>query len=355
MADRRKKIAVVLFNLGGPDSPDAVRPFLFNLFNDPAIIGAPAPIRWMIAQLISRRRAPVAREIYAHLGGSSPLLANTKDQADALEQVLSGDGNVKCFIAMRYWHPFAGETARAVADFAPDRIVLLPLYPQFSTATTGSSFKDWRVQARSVGLDAPTHAVGCYPHDEGFVGAVADMTAAAWRQASADGVPRILFSAHGLPKKVVEAGDPYQWQIEQSAAAIAAEVTQRLGEEPDWMVSYQSRVGPLEWIQPYTDVEIERAGGERRPLVVVPVAFVSEHSETLVELDIEYRDLAAAHGVPAYVRVPTARISGDFIEGLAGLVRGALATRPGVESGEGSRICPAKWSRCVCRAREMAG
>lgn len=355
MADRREKVAVVLFNLGGPDSPDAVRPFLFNLFNDPAIIGAPAPVRWMIAQLISRRRAPIAREIYASLGGSSPLLANTGEQAKALEQALSGDGEVRCFIAMRYWHPFAAETAKAVAGFAPDRIVLLPLYPQFSTATTGSSFDDWRVRARSAGLDKPTHAVGCYPRDEGFVGAVAEMTATAWREASASGRPRILFSAHGLPKKVVAAGDPYQWQIEQSAAAIAADVTRRLGEEPDWMVSYQSRVGPLEWIQPYTDAEIERAGREQRPLVVVPVAFVSEHSETLVELDIEYRDLAVAHGVPAYVRVPTARVSGAFIGGLAGLVRGAIAARPGVESGEGSRICPAEWSRCICRAREIAG
>lgn len=353
MTDGRNRIAVVLFNLGGPDSPEAVRPFLFNLFNDPAIIGAPAPIRWMIAQLISRRRAPVAREIYANLGGSSPLLANTRDQATALEQALSGNGEVKCFIAMRYWHPFAGEAARAVAAFAPDRIVLLPLYPQFSTATTGSSFADWRNAARSVGLDAPTYAVGCYPRDKGFVTAVAEMTVAAWHDAASAGQPRILFSAHGLPKKVVEAGDPYQWQIEQSAAAIAADVTRRLGEEPDWLVSYQSRVGPLEWIQPYTDVEIERAGREQRPLVVVPVAFVSEHSETLVELDIEYRDLATMHGVPAYVRVPTARVSGEFIEGLAGLVRIALIKESDIESGEGGRICPAEWSRCICCTQEM--
>lgn len=353
MTDGRSRIAVVLFNLGGPDRSEAVRPFLFNLFNDPAIIGAPAPVRWMIAQLISRRRAPIAREIYANFGGGSPLLANTKDQAEALERALSSDGEVRCFIAMRYWYPFASDTAREIAAFAPDRIVLLPLYPQFSTATTGSSFADWRAAARAAGLDLPTYAVGCYPRDKGFVVAVAEMTAVAWRDAASAGRPRILFSAHGLPKKVVDRGDPYQWQVEQSAAAIAAEVTRRLGEEPDWLVSYQSRVGPLEWIQPYTDAEIKRAGHEQRPLVVVPIAFVSEHSETLVELDIEYRDLGAAHGVPAYVRVPTVRISGEFIEGLARLIRGALAKESSIESGEGGRICPAEWSRCICRAQEI--
>lgn len=230
MDDRPERIAVVLFNLGGPDRPEAVRPFLFNLFNDPAIITAPAPIRWIIAQLISRRRAPVAREIYANLGGGSPLLANTIEQAEALSRALSANGDVRCFIAMRYWHPFADETAREVKAFEPDRVVLLPLYPQFSTTTSGSSFADWNRAARSAGLDAPTHVVGCFPRDTGFVSTVAGLTAAAWQEASAAGSPRILFSAHGLPKRVVEGGDPYQWQVEQSALAIAAELTRRLGD-----------------------------------------------------------------------------------------------------------------------------
>ncbi|HEM46676.1 MAG TPA: ferrochelatase, partial [Alphaproteobacteria bacterium] len=173
MSEGGAKIAVVLFNLGGPDSPDAVRPFLFNLFNDPAIIAAPGPLRWALAQLISRRRAPVAREIYANLGGASPLLANTKRQARAIEAAMAGDGEVRCFIAMRYWHPFAAEAARDAAAFGPDRIVLLPLYPQFSTATSGSAVADWRRAAAQAGLAAPTRTICCYPDDDGFVAAVA--------------------------------------------------------------------------------------------------------------------------------------------------------------------------------------
>lgn len=345
----KPKLAVVLFNLGGPDSPDAVRPFLFNLFNDPAIIGAPGPVRWVLAQFISRRRAPVAREIYAHLGGASPLLANTKAQAGALAAALQTEWNARCFIAMRYWHPFADEAARDVARFGPERIVLLPLYPQFSTATTESAIKDWTRAAGRAGVTAPTRTVCCYPDDAGFVAAMAEATAEAWTRAAAAGEPRILFSAHGLPKRVVAGGDPYQWQVERSAAAIAEAATARLGRTPEWLVCYQSRVGPLEWIGPYTDAEIERAGNERRPLVVVPLAFVSEHSETLVELDIEYGRLAAEHGVPAYERVATVNDSPTFIEGLAKLVRTAAGPGPETESGCGGRLCPAVWSRCICR------
>lgn len=348
MPEARPRIAVVLFNLGGPDSPDAVRPFLFNLFNDPAIIGAPGPIRWALAQFISRRRAPLAREIYAHIGGSSPLLPNTKAQACALEAALAKDFEARCFIAMRYWHPFADEAARDVRAFAPDRIVLLPLYPQFSTTTTGSSMGDWARAAARAGVEMPTRAVCCYPVEAGFVDAVAELTAAAWRRAAKAGRPRILFSAHGLPKKVVAAGDPYQWQVERSAAAAATAVEKRLGEAVDWLVSYQSRVGPLEWIGPATDSQIERAGAEGRPLVVVPVAFVSEHSETLVELDVEYGKLASEAGVPAYERVATVNEATSFIDGLAGLVRRAAVEGPAVGSGTGGRLCPATWSRCLC-------
>lgn len=345
----RHRLAVVLFNLGGPDSPDAVRPFLFNLFNDPAIIGAPGPVRWALAQLISRRRAPVARQIYANLGGASPLLGNTQRQARALNAALQEDWDARCFIAMRYWHPFADEAACDVAKFDPDRVVLLPLYPQFSTATTESSVEDWLRAARRAGVNAPTRIVCCYPDETGFVAAMAESTADAWRKAADSGEPRILFSAHGLPKRVVAAGDPYQWQVERSAAAIADMVAAKLGRTPEWLVSYQSRVGPLEWIGPYTDAEIERAGSEGRPLVVVPLAFVSEHSETLVELDIEYGKLATEHGVPTYERVATVNDTPAFIDSLARLVRRAAADGAKIESGCGGRLCPSEWSRCICR------
>ncbi len=337
------KTAVVLFNLGGPDGPEAVRPFLFNLFNDPAIIGAPGPIRWLLARLISSRRAPVAREIYAHLGGASPLLANTEAQAAALEAALEGSGTFKTFICMRYWHPMSLETAAAVKRFAPERVVLLPLYPQFSTTTTGSSLKAWDDAAAKVGLSVETVALCCYPRAEGFVQAVAEELRQVLNADSGETLPRVLFSAHGLPQKIVAAGDPYQWQVEQTAAAVV----ERLAiPELDWLVCYQSRVGPLAWIGPSTDDEIERAGAEGKSLAVVPIAFVSEHSETLVELDIEYRTLADKVGVPAYHRVSTVAAHEAFIAALAAMVRDAAERPAGLSAQEGQRICPAQWGRC---------
>lgn len=337
--------AVVLYNLGGPDGPDDVRPFLFNLFNDPMIIGAPAPIRWLLAQMISRRRAPIAQEIYAHIGGGSPLLANTRAQADALEEVLNaGDGeNYKCFVAMRYWHPMCGAVMDEVIASAPERIVLLPLYPQFSTTTVGSMMRIWEREARKRKLEIPVTALCCYPTDPGFVDAVAGLLSTALEGASGDRKNlRVLFSAHGLPKQIVEGGDPYQSQVERTAAAVM----ESLGQDLDWLCCYQSRVGPLEWIGPSTDDEIERAGADGKSVIIVPIAFVSEHSETLVELDIEYRDLAEKAGVAEYIRVQTVGTAPQFIAGLADLVRGNIAAGCDICSGTGDRVCASEWSQC---------
>lgn len=336
------KVAVVLFNLGGPDRPDAVEPFLYNLFSDPSIIGLPALPRRLLARLISRRRAPVARKIYAELGGGSPLLANTEAQARALEaRFADGPDELRAFPCMRYWHPMSDEVARAVRAFGPDRIVLLPLYPQFSTTTTASSRRVWLEAAKDAGLTAPWRQVCCYPSEPGFVAAVAAMV----RDGLAEAGPgaRVLFSAHGLPKRVVAKGDPYQEQVERTAAAVATAA--QLAPE-NWIVCYQSRVGPLEWIGPATDAEIRRAGAEGVPVVVAPIAFVSEHSETLVELDVEYRRVAAETGVPRYVRVPTVGTRPEFIDGLARLVRAALAEDRPVRSECGGRLCGPGWRGC---------
>ncbi len=338
------RTGVVLFNLGGPDSLEAVQPFLKNLFSDPAIIRVPGPLRWLLARLISRRRAAVARNIYARIGGRSPLREQTDSQAIALEDALSDIGPVKVVVAMRYWHPFSAEAARALASFHPDRIVLLPLYPQFSTTTTASSILDWRQAAARTGLGRlPTHTVCCYPENAGFVDAQAALMLPALEAAAAQGKPRILFSAHGLPKRVVDDGDPYPELVRRSADAILARLG---GPIPDHVVCYQSRVGPLEWIGPSTDAEIDRAGRDRVPVVVVPLAFVSEHSETLVELDIEYAERAHQAGVPGYHRVPTVQSNKVFVDGLSGLVREAL-TRSGI-TGEGCvRQCSSQWRRCA--------
>jgi ferrochelatase len=339
------RTAVVLFNLGGPDRPAAVEPFLFNLFFDPAIIRLPLPLRWLLAKIISKKRAPVAREIYQEIGGGSPLLPNTEAQAAALAEALADRdlGEVKVFIAMRYWHPRAAATVKQVAAFKPEKVVLLPLYPQYSTTTSASSLKEWQKEASSVGLTAPSHAICCYPQEAGFVEATVLALRQALKEAGGAQTPKVLFSAHGLPKKIIDQGDPYQWQVEQSVAAVL----QGLGEvNLDHQICYQSRVGPLEWIGPATDEEIERAGREGRTIIVVPIAFVSEHSETLVELDIEYRRLAEKAGAAAYIRVPTVGIDATFITGLAETVAAAIRGGRPLCSASGGRLCPASWRDC---------
>jgi len=338
------KTAVILFNLGGPDNPDAVQPFLFNLFSDPAIISVPQPFRWMLAKLISTRRAPIAREIYANLGGKSPLLELTQEQAGALEAQCPDLGEVKTFICMRYWHPMSDDVAAQVKKFAPDKIILLPLYPQYSTTTSGSSFKDWHRAAAKAGLSVPAVEICCYPQSDGWVDAQASLIKSAYASADESAKPRVLFSAHGLPKKVIAAGDPYQWQVEQTSNAVV----DRLGIAGlDWVVCYQSQVGPLEWIGPSTDDEIKRAGKDGVPLIVVPIAFVSEHSETLVELDIEYKELADEHGVPGYTRVPAVGTHPSFVSALSGLVRKAIAADAPRISDAGGRICPSSCGKCA--------
>ncbi|MBT6093712.1 MAG: ferrochelatase [Rhodospirillaceae bacterium] len=344
------RVAVVLFNLGGPDGLSSVRPFLFNLFNDAAIIGAPAPIRWCLAQWISRRRAPIAQDIYRQIGGRSPLLELTREQAGALETRLDGLGDVRVFICMRYWHPMSDEIAREVKAYKPDHVVLLPLYPQYSGTTSGSSLKDWKRAATKVGLSAQTQGVCCYPTDDGWIAAQAKLVSEALSEHRGDQAPRVLFSAHGLPKKVVTGGDPYQWQVEQTAKGVVEHLNNNPAtpDVSDWVVCYQSRVGPLEWIGPSTEDELARAAADGKAVIVVPIAFVSEHSETLVELDIEYREEADKLGVVNYTRVAAVGTEPDFIGGLANQVRKALSGSAELSCGlgDGGRVCPAIHGRC---------
>lgn len=336
------RTAVVLMNLGGPDSLEAVEPFLRNLFGDAAIIGLPRLLRLPLARLIARRRAPVAREIYRRLGGASPLLANTEAQAAALEAVLGPD--YRCFIAMRYWHPFADETVHAVAEWDADEILCLPLYPQYSTTTTASSLTDWRRAAAGI-LDRPTRSICCYPREDGFIAGLATLIQPALERIEQESQipPRLLLTAHGLPQRIVDKGDPYRRQVEATAMAVVA----ALGRPGlDWRLAFQSQVGPLAWIGPATDEEIQRAGAEGKPLVVAPISFVSEHSETLVELDLDYRDLAERSAVPVYRRVATVGTAPEFIAALAALVQRAGLGRP-IGCGEGERICLPDDSRCA--------
>jgi protoporphyrin/coproporphyrin ferrochelatase len=343
VSDARKKLAVVLFNLGGPDGPDSVRPFLRNLFRDPAIIQAPGLIREALALFISTVRAKEARANYAKMGGGSPLLPETIRQANALADHLAPqwpDYEIRIWPAMRYWHPFTHDVAEEVKAWQPDETVLLPLYPQLSTTTTGSSLKAWRDAG-----GPETRAICCYPTEAAFLDAHAAMIRKAWEKAGRPENVRLLFSAHGLPKKIVDAGDPYQWQVEQTVAAVA----KQLPEFPDYQICYQSRVGPLEWIGPSTDKAIHQAAEDGKSIFLTPIAFVSEHIETLVELDEEYAEIAEELGIKTYVRVPALGLDRVFIESLANVVGNALRREPGLFPDDGKRICPADCKGCPCK------
>jgi ferrochelatase len=345
----RPRVAVVLFNLGGPDAPESVRPFLVNLFTDPAILRVPGWVRPWLGRIIAWRRTKPASENYAIIGGRSPLLELTQEQATALEAALNAEGEVeaKSFIAMRYWHPMSDETAAAVKAWGPDEILLVPLYPQFSTTTTGSSMVAWEKAAARIGLRVPTTTLCCFHSDPAFAEATAAIVRGAYDRARAELDPavklRVLFSAHGLPESIVKAGDPYQWQVEQSVE----HVIERLGIPGlDSVVCYQSRVTPQKWIGPSTEDELERAGHDKVAVLVVPIAFTSEHSETLVELDVEYREEAEKLGVPGYFRAPAQNADPAFIAGLAGLVRQARGTERSLCSFAGARQCPKQHRDC---------
>lgn len=319
MTRRPERLAVVLMNLGGPDTLDAVRPYLQNLFSDPAIINLPWPIRPLLARVISVTRAKKAREIYQQIGGGSPLLPNTIIQQILLRDLLRKklpQKNVDVFIAMRHWKPLTEEAVAQVIEFQPDEIVLLPLYPQYSTTTTASSLREWYKVAQEKGVTALTRQIMCYPQNRTFITAHVDLLRPWIERASSYGKPRILFSAHSLPQKVIDAGDPYEGQIHETVGAIVKE----LPVDSEYAVCYQSKVGPLKWLEPSLDQEIIKAGRERVPVIVVPVSFVSEHSETLVELDRDYRTLAESSGVPFFGRVQTLSDHPAYIKALADLV-----------------------------------
>jgi len=344
MSAARRRLAVVLFNLGGPDGPAAVRPFLFNLFADPAIIRLPGPARLALAALISATRAKSAKANYARLGGGSPLLPDTQAQAGALQarlEALMPHTEARTFIAMRYWTPMSAQTAAEVAAFAPDEVVLLPLYPQFSTTTTASSIKAWREAYKGPGR---VRAVCCYPNHDGLVKAHAERIVEIWRKAGSPWPIRLLFSAHGLPQTVVADGDPYQAQVEATAVAVVERLRADLGRDPDWRVCYQSRVGRMKWLGPYTIDAIEEAGAEGMSVLVTPIAFVSEHVETLSELDHDYAAVADQVGCPLYLRAPALGIQPSFIDGLADIVQKALAG-PCMTLPAGPWTCDAGW-RC---------
>ena len=334
------KKAVILFNLGGPDKLESVEPFLFNLFNDPAIISIPSIFRYPLAKFISKKRAPITKNIYKEIGNKSPILELTKDQAKSLENNLSKKGNYKCFVAMRCWHPRASDVIKKVREYKPEEIMLLPLYPQFSASTSGSSINEWKDLCKKENYKVKTKTICCYPTESNFIASHVSLIKKTLQNIENNNF-KLIFSAHGLPESKIKKGDPYQWHVEETVKEIMYKLKT---ENLDYVISYQSRVGPMKWIGPSTDSEIIKYSKEKKGIVIVPVAFVSEHSETLVELDIKYKKLAEKNSCIFYKRTPALGIEENFIKGLTKLV-----LQPEIRGNFVSSImCPNKYVKCPC-------
>ena len=315
----KEKIAVVLFQLGGPDSLEAVEPFLYNLFSDPDIFDFPGSsiLGKPLARFISRNRKSHAQEHYAAIGGRSPILELTMRQAEALGNRLRSQGhNVETFVAMRYWHPMTGEVVQKVKAGGFDRVILLPLYQQFSKSTTYSSLNEWNRVTREEGLSLPSQLICCYPNHPLLIDAYIARIAEAYarfkglRQEEID----LIFSAHGVPLSYIRSGDPYQLQVEETVRAVVA--------KGNWSsphtLCYQSKVGPQKWLSPsLTDTVEQKIRSGRRNLLVVPIAFVTDHIETLHEIDIELREEAVVWGLEQMHVMPGLNDHPLFIRCLA--------------------------------------
>ncbi|KAA8521295.1 hypothetical protein F0562_011959 [Nyssa sinensis] len=326
-----EKIGVLLLNLGGPETLHDVQPFLFNLFADPDIIRLPRMFRFLqrpLAQLISVLRAPKSKEGYAAIGGGSPLRKITDEQATALKMALEAkEMPAKVYVAMRYWHPFTEEAVQQIKRDRITRLVVLPLYPQFSISTTGSSI---RVLQSIFREDAylsrlPVSIIQSWYQREGYVKSMADLIEKELQSFSNPKEVMVFFSAHGVPVSYVEeAGDPYRDQMEECIYLIMQELKTR-GINNDHTLAYQSRVGPVQWLKPYTDEVLVELGQKGvKSLLAVPVSFVSEHIETLEEIDMEYRELALESGIENWGRVPALGCNSSFITDLADAVIEAL-------------------------------
>jgi ferrochelatase len=352
-AVQQEKIAVILFNLGGPDNMQAVKPFLFNLFKDKNIIPLPAIVRYPLGWLISTLRHKKAQKIYEKLGGKSPINPQTYAQAQALEAYLQNNNQqnyeYKTFMCMRYWHPMSDEVIQNVKDYAPDKIILLPLYPQMSTSTTQSSFEEWDLWAKRHDLNIPTTKICCYPENDGFCQAYADLICDHLKDYSPENPDiEILFSAHGIPQDFVDKfGDPYQSHVHESVDKIVGILSKKNIHFPH-QICYQSKVGPKKWLLPNTEDIITQQSQKNKILCIVPIAFISEHSETLVELDMDYKDLAQEQGAKDYIRIPAVGLHQEFIAGLGDMVKKSLFIP---ESGQ-KKHCSKEFCACMRQKKE---
>ncbi len=324
------RLGILLLNLGGPDKLEDVRPFLYNLFSDPEIIRLPSPLfQAPLAWLISTLRAKKSQANYQKIGGGSPIRRITEAQGQALRSQLQQNGyNTEVYVGMRYWHPFTEEAIAQIKSDNIEELVILPLYPQFSISTTGSSFRllDRLWQSDPELQKIKYTVVPSWYDNSVYLQAMANLIVTTLDQVQNPNEAHIFFSAHGVPVSYIEeSGDPYQKEIETCATLIM----KQLDRPNPYKLAYQSRVGPVEWLQPYTDVAIvELAEQGVKELVVVPISFVSEHIETLEEIDMEYREIAEHAGIETFARVPAPDTDPTFIQALADIVIKALSDRP---------------------------
>ncbi len=321
MTRTARRVGIVLFQLGGPDTLEAIEPFLYNLFCDPDIIDFPfARIgRKPLAKLISSTRARKVQHHYAMIGGGSPIRRHTEQQARALETELRNQGiDAHCFVAMRYWHPFTAEAIEQLRAAQCDEVVLLPLYPQYSSTTTGSSLNEWR---RLFPADIPVHCVGAFYRNTTYLDAVVERVNEALSRFPEPDRPQIVFSAHSIPMSVVDKGDPYRRQIEETVELL----TERGGWNNPHCLCYQSKVGASRWLQPSLHQTLRQLAAERvRQMCVVPVAFVSDHVETLGEINHEAREEARRLGFTHFEMSDGLNDSPTFIKALGQVVNQAL-------------------------------
>ena len=315
------KIAVVLCNLGGPDSLDAVEPFLYNLFSDPDIFALPLGFLTQrpFAYLISRRRAPSAKKNYAAIGGKSPILENTQRQAQALSQALASSEQFDVMVCMRYWHPLTAQVVAELKQRDYRKVIILPLYPHYSKTTTGSSYNEFQRQCRRQGYAPQTALIESWYEQPDYIQAItAGIKAQLPHFTNPDPAAiELLFSAHGLPQKIVDAGDPYERHIRACYEAVRQKL-----QWPHTGLCYQSRVGPWQWLKPYTEEVLrEKAAAGAQQILVYPIAFVSDHVETLHELGIEYAELAQELGIREYRVAPALNADPGLITCLAQLVQ----------------------------------
>ncbi len=326
--DGPKKIAIILFQLGGPDGQAAVEPFLYRLFCDPDIINFPGAFlaRKLLAKLISTTRSKIVRQHYAEIGGGSPIRRLTEQQAAALQLEVRPYISARTIVAMRYWYPDTQEAIATLQSAPYDELVLLPLYPHFSFATTGSSLKEWN---RLYKPRVPVHLVDHFYDHPDYVAAIVDRVNSVLQQLANPDEVHLLFSAHGLPLTLVEKGDPYPKQIQETVQLVM-----QLGSWPNpHILGFQSKVGPQTWLQPSLDETIDKLAqsGVKR-LLVIPISFLTEHIETLHEINIEARERAESLGISEFHMMPALNDSPLLIRALADLVLRAVGKRDGVSS-----------------------